>query len=85
MTDLESGVKYMLQKHLQGEYRRTKADRRTWAPMPQTPFTDSDGKWVVEDRRCTADRRIQNIDVVELTDVEFVESRAIESEWTTVA
>lgn len=62
----------MPQKQPTGEYRRAKADRRAWGPMPQTPFTDSDGKRVVEDRRRTVDRRRRDIEIVELTDIEFV-------------
>lgn len=62
----------MPEKHPDGEYRCANADRRAWGPMPQTPFTDSDGKWVVEDRRRTVERRRQDIEIVELTDIEFV-------------
>lgn len=43
--------------------RRAERDRRSWRPMPQVPFKDSDGNVVVRDRRQTPERRVNNIDV----------------------
>jgi hypothetical protein len=42
---------------------RRQQDRRTWNPMPQTPFRDSNGHLVRKDRRRKPDRRLNNIQV----------------------
>jgi hypothetical protein len=43
--------------------KRKKSDRRSWGPMPEVPFIDSEGEVVIEDRRKIPDRRIHNINV----------------------
>ncbi len=40
---------------------RSNQDRRTWKPMPQAPFRDSNGYLVRKDRRRKPDRRLNNI------------------------
>ncbi len=37
--------------------QRSGIDRRSWNPIPQTPFVDSSGLWVAADRRRRPDRR----------------------------
>jgi len=52
------------------EHRNRPADRRHGIDSPEPPFKDKDGQTVIEDRRITPDRRINNIEVEWAEDVD---------------
>lgn len=55
---------------------RSEQDRRTWKPMPRTPFRDSNGRLVRKDRRRKPDRRLNNIQANESPAASLTRRRA---------
>lgn len=60
-----TGRKRMYRSHGTHGERRVVPDRRSWKPMAETPFIDSEGVVVIRDRRQSPDRRIGSIQVRE--------------------